>query len=307
MNPFILVEAEEDDEEEFESDNEPDYDNLLGLPGNNVDDLKVTVDPLLLGLMEELVQKASEYSLLKVYVVWCEHSSENDIISRIQNDIAHKLFLGQVYLHVHNMNRFNVYLTAYLQRVPGFIYPNRQPISHPTSHKNQRTDIKPDGTSVTAIMSNIPPLWESAHLLMPIHSLIPWHDSPLALNHNLLLLCYQAQQDIVQAGTWVRRVSLEKYFQVFVSFFIVVALNPYISLYHKYQGYLKEVIVNVIDLSLTTLQDNPATCPVLWYPIMLTPLLTPPFQKTRLLHHQDLVQPILALLEAGMVALVDHR
>ncbi|KAJ3725366.1 hypothetical protein C8R42DRAFT_640242 [Lentinula raphanica] len=301
-NPFILVEAEEDDEEEFESDDEPgvfteattlddsqlqqhlghstyheridailaryesslppietsvsspthppsaslsnspsintssttsdnpradellmdsiaalDYDNLLGLPGNDVDDLKVTVDPLLLGLMEELVQKASEYSLLEVYAVRCERGSENDIISRIRNDIAHERvspdvlwnafrsqFPGQVYLHVHNMNRFNVYLAAYLQRVPGFIYPNRQPISHPTSHKNSRTVVKPDGTSVTAIMSNIPPLWESAHLSMPIHSLIPWHDSPLALNHNLLLLRYQARQDIVQAGTWVR-------------------------------------------------------------------------------------------------------
>ncbi|KAJ3766117.1 hypothetical protein FB446DRAFT_708902 [Lentinula raphanica] len=301
-NPFILVEAEEDDEEEFESDDEPgvftegntlddsqsqpllghstyheridailaryesslppiqpsvsspthpssapvtnspsinnssstsddphvdellmdsiaalDYDNLLGLPGNDVDDLKVTVDPLLLGLMEELVQKASEYSLLEVYAVRCERGSENDIISRIRNDIAHERvspdvlwnafrsqFPGQVYLHVHNMNRFNVYLAAYLQRVPGFIYPNRQRISHPTSHKNQRTVVKPDGTSVTAIMSDIPPLWESAHLSMPIHSLIPWHDSPLALNHNLLLLRYQARQDIVQAGTWVR-------------------------------------------------------------------------------------------------------
>ncbi|KAJ3965498.1 hypothetical protein EV361DRAFT_1019351 [Lentinula raphanica] len=192
-----------------------DYDNILDLPG--VDDYKVPVDPLLLGLMEELMHKASEYSLLDIYAVKCQHGSENDIVTRICNDIAcervspdvlwnafRSQFPGCVYLHVHNMNRFNTYLAAYLRRVPGFVYPNRPRISHPSSHKQERVVIQPDGTSITAFLSEIPPLWDSAHLSLPIHTLIPWHDTPLALNHNHLLLRYQARPDIVEAGSWVR-------------------------------------------------------------------------------------------------------
>ncbi|KAJ3964073.1 hypothetical protein EV361DRAFT_956313, partial [Lentinula raphanica] len=300
-NPFVLLEAEEDDEEEFESDDEPsifkednlggetatqphlghstyherldaifskyelslpsplssdlsspisnssssnrnpsssnlnststsdvveqsmmdsiaalDYDNLLGIPDSN-EPIEDEVDPLLLGFMEELLQKASEYSLLDVYAVRCERGSENAIVSRIREDIAHERvspdvlwnafrsqFPGRVYLHVHNMSRYNSYLAAYLRRVPGFLYPSRQPISHRTSEKQEHTVIRPDGTSVTAFVSNIPPLWNSVHLSMPIHTLIPWHDTHLALNHNILRLRYAAQPDMVQAGCWVR-------------------------------------------------------------------------------------------------------
>ncbi|KAJ3967362.1 hypothetical protein EV361DRAFT_1009151 [Lentinula raphanica] len=192
-----------------------DHGNLLGLqPDDPIDD---EVDPLLLSFMEELMQKASEYSLLDVYAVRCQRSSESAIVSRIREDIAHERvspdvlwnafrsqFPGRVYLHVHNMNRYNSYLSAYLRRVPGFLYPNRQPISHRTSEKQERTVVRPDGTSVTAFLSSIPPLWDSVHLSMPIHTLIPWHDTPLALNHNILRLRYQAGSDMVQAGCWVR-------------------------------------------------------------------------------------------------------
>ncbi|KAJ3729338.1 hypothetical protein C8R42DRAFT_715642 [Lentinula raphanica] len=153
-----------------------DYDNILDLPG--VNDYKVPVDPLLLGLMEELMHKASEYSLLDIYAVKCQHGSENDIVTRIHDDIA-------------------------CERVSPDVLWNVQHVSRSIS-ATKRVVIQPDCTSITAFLSEIPPLWDSAHLSLPIHTLIPWHDTPLALNHNHLLLRYQARPDIVEAGSWVR-------------------------------------------------------------------------------------------------------
>ncbi|KAJ3780194.1 hypothetical protein GGU10DRAFT_337371 [Lentinula aff. detonsa] len=138
-------------------------------------------DSALLGLMDELVQKASSYDLLNIYVVRCKRGSENSIFRAICDDIIAErvnasvvwnVYLsrhpGQVYLHVHNMLPGNTPLVQYLQQFAGFVYP-----THPLSNVGSLTSQ------------------------MPLHKLIPWADSPQALRYTQATVS-------VKEGDWVQ-------------------------------------------------------------------------------------------------------
>ncbi|KAJ3725526.1 hypothetical protein DFJ43DRAFT_1157446 [Lentinula guzmanii] len=138
-------------------------------------------DSALLGLMDELVQKASSYDLLNIYVVRCKRGSENSIFRAICDDIiAERVNAsvvwnvypsrhpGQVYLHVHNMLPGNTPLVQYLQQFADFVYP-----THPLSNVGSLTPQ------------------------MPLHKLIPWADSPQALRYTQATVS-------VKDGDWVQ-------------------------------------------------------------------------------------------------------
>ncbi|KAJ3780534.1 hypothetical protein GGU10DRAFT_380512 [Lentinula aff. detonsa] len=149
-------------------------------------------DLRLMSLMDELVHRSREVSLLNLYCVHCRRGTESGVVTRIREDIrtarvhpdiVEDAFIsqypGRVYLHVQNMLPQNVPLSAYLRLIDGFIYP-----------------VPPNISSNT---SSAPPLWFSVHLTMPKHTLIPYSDSYLSL------LVQQCRA--IKTGSWVRAKS----------------------------------------------------------------------------------------------------
>ncbi|KAJ3710773.1 hypothetical protein DFJ43DRAFT_1162055 [Lentinula guzmanii] len=133
-------------------------------------------DPVLMNLLDELVQQSEDVSLFQVYLVHCRLGTENNIVGHIREDIKQgsissnvindafpSKIPGRVYLVVLNMHRQNTTLAAYLSSIDGF---------------------------------NVPPIHQSLSLDMPISTWVPYNDTYFSRLHR--------RHEFIKPGTWVQ-------------------------------------------------------------------------------------------------------
>ncbi|KAJ3978515.1 hypothetical protein F5890DRAFT_1479293, partial [Lentinula detonsa] len=166
-------------------------------------------DPVLMNLLDELVQQSEDVSLFQVYSVHCCLGTENNIVGRIREDIKQgsissnvindafpSKIPGRVYLVVLNMHRQNTTLAAYLSSIDGFKYRNSRRLPTKEVITGTRLRTRDDGTTYMTHTSSVPPIHQSLSLDMPISTWVPYNDTYFSRLHR--------RHEFIKPGTWVQ-------------------------------------------------------------------------------------------------------
>ncbi|KAJ3743816.1 hypothetical protein DFH05DRAFT_1526195 [Lentinula detonsa] len=166
-------------------------------------------DPVLMNLLDELVQQSEDISLFQVYSVHCRLGTENNIVGRICEDIKQgsissnvindafpSKIPGRVYLVVLNVHRQNTTLAAYLSSINGFKYRNSHRLPTKEVITGTRLRTRDDGTTYMTHTSSVPPIHQSLSLDMPISTWVPYNDTYFSRLHR--------RHEFIKPGTWVQ-------------------------------------------------------------------------------------------------------